>query len=503
MPLLPLDIPPGFVRNGTDLQSSGRWRDGSLVRWREGSLRPVGGWRERIASMFSAPPRGMHAWQALSGSRWIAGGTYNALKVATSGGTVYDITPTGLTAGLEDAALATGYGSGFYGTGLYGVARSSTGTYSEATTWDLDNWGEYLVACSSADGKLYEWQLGVSPSVTLAAAITNAPTGCTGLLVTEERIIFALGAGGDPRRIDWCDQEDNTLWTAAATNQAGSQELQTNGQIMAAVRTTGQALILTDIDAHRAVYTGPPFVYNFERVGQACGLIARKAVASTDAGVFWMGQKGFFRFDGSSVQELPCAVSDYVFLDINTDQISKAWAVSNGQNGEVWWFYVSGSSSDGEIDSYVAYDYKENHWLIGKMSRTAGVDRGVFKQPLYANGAGNVYDHETGYNYDSQEVYAESGPASLGGGETLFHALQLIPDERTQGSVEVTFKTRNYPNTNLNPDSIERTYGPYSMANPTDIRFSGRQARMRVTSTGGGAWRWGIPRIELVAAGKR
>ena len=137
------------------------------------------------------------------------------------------------------------------------------------------------------------------------------------------------------------------------------------------------------------------------------------------------------------------------------------------------------------------------------MSRTAGVDRGVFKQPLYANGAGNVYDHETGYNYDSQEVYAESGPASLGGGETLFHALQLIPDERTQGSVEVTFKTRNYPNTNLNPDSIERTYGPYSMANPTDIRFSGRQARMRVTSTGGGAWRWGIPRIELVAAGKR
>jgi hypothetical protein len=500
MPLIPLDIPPGFVRNGTDLQSSGRWRDGSLVRWREGSLRPIGGWAERIASMFSAAPRGMHAWQDVNGSRWLAGGTYSSLKVATSGGTVYDITPSGLTAGLEDAELASGYGSGFYGTGLYGVAPLTSGTYSEATTWSLDNWGENLVACSYADGTLYEWALNTAAD---AVAITNAPTNCLGLMVTEERFLFALGAGGNPRKIAWSDQEDNTTWSPAATNQAGDFELATAGQIMAAVRTTGQTLILTDIDAHRATYQGPPFVYGFERVGQACGLVARKAVASTDAGVFWMGQKGFYRFDGSSVRELPCSVSDHVFLDIRLDQISKSWAVTNGQNGEVWWFYVSGDSSDSEIDSYVAYDYKEDHWLIGKLSRTAGVDRGVFRQPIYASSGGSAYNHETGFNYDSQEVYAESGPVRLGAGETLFHALKLIPDELTQGGVTASFKARNYPNTNANADSLEREYGPFSMANPTDIRFSGRQLRMRVTSSGSGAWRWGIPSLELVAAGRR
>jgi len=495
MPLIPLDIPPGFVRNGTDLQSSGRWRDGSLVRWREGSLRPVGGWRERVASMFSAAPRGMHAWQDFSGTRWLAGGTYNSLKVAAGSGTVYDITPSGLTAGAEDAAVNTGYGGGFYGSGFYGQPRPDTGNYGEATTWDLDNWGEYLVACSTADGKLYEWQLGVSPSVTLPAQISNSPTGCTGLLVTEERIIFALGAGSDPRRIDWCDQEDNTTWTAAATNQAGSQILQTNGQIMSAVRTVGQVLILTDIDAHRAVYTGPPFIYNFERVGTSCGLIARKAAATTEGGVFWMGQKGFFRFDGSSVQEVPCAVHDTVFLDINTAQISKTWAVSNGQNGEVWWFYCSSTSN--EIDSYVAFDFKENHWLVGKLSRTAGVDRGVYRTPVWADDTGDVYDHETGFNYGGAAVFAESGPAQLGGGERMFNAHKLIPDERTQGDVTLTFKSRRYPN------GDETTHGPYSMANPTSIRFSGRQARMRVDAAVQTAWRFGVPRIEVSEAGKR
>ena len=29
MTLIPLDIPTGFYRNGTDLEQAGRWRDGS------------------------------------------------------------------------------------------------------------------------------------------------------------------------------------------------------------------------------------------------------------------------------------------------------------------------------------------------------------------------------------------------------------------------------------------------------------------------------------------
>ena len=44
MPLVPLKLPAGFYRNGTEFEASNRWRDGSLVRWLDGSLKPVGGW---------------------------------------------------------------------------------------------------------------------------------------------------------------------------------------------------------------------------------------------------------------------------------------------------------------------------------------------------------------------------------------------------------------------------------------------------------------------------
>jgi len=56
MPLVQLSPPPGFRYHGTDLESEGRWREGNLVRWRDGSLRPIGGWTNRFGSVVYATP---------------------------------------------------------------------------------------------------------------------------------------------------------------------------------------------------------------------------------------------------------------------------------------------------------------------------------------------------------------------------------------------------------------------------------------------------------------
>lgn len=491
--LVELKPPPGVVAHGTDLESEGRWHDASLVRWRDGSLRPVGGWVSRFGAVsYAGPPRGMIAWETLDASRWVAAGTYDKLYATAAAGVTSDITPAGFVSGTQDATVNTGYGGGFYGSGFYGQPRQDVGNYGEAATWSLDTWGQYLVACAHSDGKIYEWQLNVA---TPAQQIANSPIDCLGLVVTEDRFIFALGAGGDPRKIAWCDFEDNTLWAAASTNQAGDITLQTSGQIMAGVRTQGQTLILTDQDAHRSTYVGPPFIHQFERVGSACGAISRKAVADTPAGVFWMGQRGFFNYAGSAVQEVPCTVNDHVFQDINTAQISKSWAVANGQFGEVWFFYPSSTST--EVDRYVVYDYKEGHWTIGSLARTSGVDRGVFSKPIWATSGGEVYDHETGYNHSGQEVFAESGPFKIGSGDQLAVVTSLIPDELNLGEVSTSFKTRLYPN------AAEVTHGPFTHSEPTSVRFQGRQIRMRVSGAANVSWRVGKYRFEVKPGSRR
>ena len=497
MTLIPLDIPAGFYRNGTDLEQAGRWRDGSLVRWRDNSLRPIGGWRERKTSFATNPVRGMHTWELLNGNAYLAGGSHSELKVMTGSGTLSNITPSDLATGREDAAANTGFGGGAYGNGYYGQAiqQSDDSVIQEATTWSLDNFGEDLIACHYDDGRILIWDSSATPAT--ASALSNAPTGNLGIVVTEERFIFALGAGGNSRKVQWCDREANTTWTAAATNEAGDIELQTSGQIMQGIRTRGQTLIITDTDAHTARYLGPPYVYGFERVGTSCGAISRKAASDVDAGVFWMGQGAFFRFDGNSVSEIKCDVHDYVFGDFNTAQQSKCWSFANAAFGEIWWFYCSANST--EIDRYVAFDYKENHWLIGELSRTSGVQRGVFRYPFMAghNADSDIYDHEVGYNFDSATTFAETGPISIGVGDQIARVTKLIPDEITQGDVDVTFKTRFYPN------ATETTHGPFTPANPTSVRFSGRQLRMRVEGQRATQWKVGNMRIDANAGGRR
>ncbi len=291
MALIPLNIPAGVYRNGTEYQSKGRYFDANLVRWFEGTLRPLGGWRKKSESQMTGKCRGLITWRDNSADRWIAAGTHSKLYAMNEAGTLKDITPTGFTAGSADGVSKVGYGYGPYGAYAYGVARPDTGSFTPATTWSLDTWGEYLVGCSNSDGKLYEWQLGFS-TPTLAAAITNAPTGNEAVMTTSERFVFALGAGGNTRKVAWCDQEDNTVWTPAADNQAGDFELTTVGDIKCGKRVRGLSIIFTDVDVHTATYVGLPYVYSFEKVGSACGVISSQAVAAIETAAIWMSRCG-------------------------------------------------------------------------------------------------------------------------------------------------------------------------------------------------------------------
>jgi len=493
MALIPLQIESGIYRNGTDLQSSNRWRDSNLVRWIDGTMKPVGGWAIRSQTAAAASIRGMLAWTDNSGVKYIAGGTYEKLYVWNQGGARYDITPGSFTTGIEDSPTTNGFGAGLYGLDYYGTPRIETTSPQMVTTWSLDNWGEYLVGCTIDDGKIYEWQLNTG---TPAAVVTNAPVDNRAIIVTEERFLFALGAGGNPRLVQWSDKEDNTTWTPAATNEAGDLELQTEGEIMCGIRVRNQTLILTNIDAHAATYQGPPYVYGIERVGSSCGIISQKAVANIGTGAVWMGRRSFFVYDGGQAQKLPSSVSDYVFSDINSNQISKVWAVSNARNSEVWWFYPS--SANNECDRYVTYNYSENTWAIGELGRTSGVDHGALQRPIWASADDyHLYDHEYGFNYDSLTPFAESGPIMIGTGDNIASVTEMIPDERTQGDVSATFKTRFHPN------DTEREYGPYTMSNPTSLRFTGRQLRVRVEGERLADWRVGVNRIDVVQGGRR
>lgn len=490
---LPIKIPPGVYRNGTEYEQKGRWYDATQVRWYEGQMRPIGGWVQAVPNAVTGTARGVHTWRANDGSRWLAVGTEQGLWV-WNGGTLYDITPAGFAPGRQDSILGKGYGAGPYGEEEYGTERTSAKPL-EATTWSLSSWGENLIAVASHEGTIYEW----APDPLVAASqVTNSPTDVAGVFVTNEQALVALG-GVDPRLVTWTDLRNNTVWTSTPTNQAGDQTLVTDGEIQVGYPTRGQHLILTNLDAHVMRFVGEPYIYGFDRIANACGIVGRRAGQLFDGRAAWMGRKSFFLFDGR-VRPIPCSVSDYIFGDINRQQYAKVHTHHEPRFGEVWWHYCSAGSN--EIDRYAIWNYREGHWSIGDgIPRLSWSTVGVWEHPHAVDVDGTIFEQENGWTADGVsrvgDMWARSGPIELGNGERALWLNQFIPDEKTEGDAQVRLFGR------MTPEGDEVEFGPYPLSRYTDMRAQARQLAMQVEPVRDVDWRWGLPRISWRQGSRR
>jgi hypothetical protein len=443
------------------------------------------------------PIRGMLAWLSNGGKSWLAFGT-PTLAYSFSEGVLSDITPGGFTTGAADAAITVGnYGAGNYGAFAYGEGDPSQGTLVEANSWQFDSWGQNLIGWAYSDGKIYEYTLSGD-----FAAVSNAPTSVKGgIVVTDERILMALGASGDPRLIAWSDQEDNTEWTGdgGVTNQAGDFPLSTPGEILCGTRGRKETLIWTTTELWSARYVGGAGIYAFKAAGQKCGIISRMAYALTSGKAYWMGQRGFFVYDGF-VDDINCDVSDYVFNDMNRTQKSKICAVALSDFNEVGWFYPSAGST--ENDRGVFYNYDEGIWTLWNLERTAGVDRDAFQYPILADAQGGVYDHERGNAYvdvdDSTPLTpnAETGPFEVGKGGRNILISEVWGDEKTVGDVTVTIFARPYPGGTESSQAVTLSSGA------SDARLEGRQIRVKISQSSVN-WRLGDLRLKWAPAGMR
>jgi hypothetical protein len=319
--------------------------------------------------------------------------------------------------------------------------------------------------------------------------------------------------------IRWSHQETTNTWTPTATNTAGSQRLTDGNQINAAVRSRGAILIFTDTTLYQMQFIGPPFTFGFKLLGSNCGAVGINAAIDISGKTYWMGSDSFFTFDGA-VKKIPCSVQDYVFDDINVNAMGDVFCASNSEFNEVMWFYPSSGSL--QIDRHVTYNYAENLWYTGSLSRSSWADRSVYSNPygteysdsdttatittIYGNKAGRtfVYSHEDGVNDagSAMTAYIESGDIDIGDGDKFLSISRFIPDFKNQtGNVDVTIKSRSYPAT------TQTTHGPYAIATTTekqDTRIRGRQLALRVSSDAvDDKWRYGTLRFDGKQDGMR
>lgn len=432
-----------------------------------------------------------------------------------------------LNTGLATTILGPGWGAGTWGRFTWGSAVPSLAGET-LRIWFADNFGEDLIFVN-ADGEIYYWDAssGVTNRAFPLRALSGAnetPTVARKILVSEaDRHVIAFGANPigstvqDPLLIRFSDQENPADWNPTATNTAGDLRLSQGSEIITAVRTSRQILVFTDSSLHSLQFIGPPFTFGTALLGDNIRIAGPNAVVSVNDTVFWMGQSNFYRFDGR-IQPIPCAVRDYVFSDINSQQSFKVFAGSLGSQNEVWWFYPSSGSE--ENDRYVVYNYAENVWYYGTMARTCWNDRasGQRSYPQATGADGYLYDHERGLEADgsAMNAYVTSSDFDIGDGDQFMLLRRILPDlsfrrsTATSPEVDFTVIAKNFSG-DTSEESVSGTVvrqtlvgGAHDYTDQLYLRARGRTMALKVESdTTGVQWRLGTPRLDARPDGRR
>jgi len=435
-----------------------------------------------------------------------------------------------ISTGLDTTIVGTGWGAGTWSRGTWGSSANLAASGQTLRIWSHDNFGEDLLINVRDEG-IYYWDKtnGTSARAVELSSLAGAnttPTIAKKVLVSDrDRHIIAFGCDPennigtqDPLLIRFSDQESLTEWNSLPTNTAGDLRLGSGSAIVNAIETRQQILVFTDTSLHTMQYLGPPFTFGINLVSENTTIAGPLAAIPVEDNVFWMGAQEFYVY-GGTVQRLPCTVRDYVFSDINEDQLEKVTAGSNTAFSEVWWFYPSASST--ENDRYVVYNYEQQVWYYGTLSRTCWLDRGVENYPVAAGTDQVLYYHEFGLDDGSYSpasaisAYIESSQIDIGDGENFAFIRRMIPDltfrDSTNGtpSATMTVKVRNFPGGNyLNsaPKTVEKTASlpVEQFTEQLHLRLRGRSFAFRIETTDTGvSWRLGSPRLDIRPDGRR
>jgi hypothetical protein len=436
--------------------------------------------------------------------------------------------------GVGPAFSTFGYGWGTYtwNTETWGTARSTSNVILDGRDWSLDNFGELLIA-TVLNGSTFQWSPTNDTLSGKASLVTNAPTTSKFSLVsTPDRhlVLFGTestigtGSSQDPLLLRFSSQEDINTYEPRAENTAGSLRIQDGSTIVGADKARGQILVWTDTSLHGMQFIGSPFTFGLNQLGRNCGLLGQHAAVVVRDVAYWMGQNAFFAFDGT-VKKIPCTVDDFVFENIDLTQTDQIFAGVNTEFAEIIWFYVTNPDNIAtpQVNRCVTYNYLEQTWTVGSLSRTTWVDRGVFQSPLateyltdtianatptvigLSDGVSKHYKQEFGTDADgsTMQSFIQSGDFNIDeGGEQVMRIARFIPDFRNQsGDLTVTWSFKNYPYGNV----ISQTALTVATTDTKkDMRGRGRQANFKIESNqSGGNFKMGTFTMDVYPDGGR
>ena len=189
MPLINFRPAPGINKEVTDYTGQGKWTDGDMVRFFQGSAQKIKGWEKFINTTLVGVARDMHAFIGLDGTRYLAVGTDRKLYIVVEG-LAYDITPIRETQALTNPFTTNGTTSVSVADTAHGAIQGDFVTFDSFSAIDgldmnkefeitsiTDNNNYVVTATSAASGSTSggggsgnaKYQISIGPEVSTSA----------------------------------------------------------------------------------------------------------------------------------------------------------------------------------------------------------------------------------------------------------------------------------------------------------------------------------------------
>lgn len=240
------------------------------------------------------------------------------------------------------------------------VSKSAGYSGGADARWSMAQFGNDTIAANGAD------PLQKSTSGAFAS-IAGAPTAT--IVFTVKDFVMAMNTTSNADEWYCCAAFDPTDWVTSIDTQCAKGRLvATNGAITAGARLGEYAIAYKARSMYIGQYTGGSVIWQWQQVsGGDAGCVGQEALCDIGGAHFFVGDSGFYLFDGTR----PVPVADgqvrQWFLDNSEPNYrDRTKCVFDGQNDLVWIFYPANGSST--PDSALVWHTKSKMW--GRSNRS-------------------------------------------------------------------------------------------------------------------------------------
>ncbi|MDE2471251.1 MAG: hypothetical protein KGL35_21585 [Bradyrhizobium sp.] len=253
-----------------------------------------------------------------------------------------------------------------------GTAWAPSTAYSTIGELIIANGNRYELVTAGTSASSGSGPNGTGSGITDGTAVWNYQAGpppqarysCTpkGFLMVGNTY-DAVGGNG-PRRIWWSVNNDPTSFPApgtdaAITGMSDYNDFQGNiGEVTGLVDSLANAdvAIFFRHSVWRGLFVGPPNVFDFFPVENARGTYMPNAIVPVGRLVYYIGEDGFYAFDGAS--STPFGVDKFnawFFENVNGAYPENVVGAADIPNRRILWAFPSALSTTGAADTVLIY----------------------------------------------------------------------------------------------------------------------------------------------------